>query len=859
MATKDICTVEQLDNSTDITNIIIDESGNLRKVNLKKAVNNFTPPQEKIEQIQQNTNDIAWIRGDISDLKTQVSSLSEENTELKSDLDDITEGKTETRYLCKSKDKYLVYYSSTFSGWMTKWTVDENTIIRDFTFAIKGRTDITKNVTQVRVRIAVGECKDSNVVYDNIINTSIDSALGEEKEITVNVGKVRVSKDSTIYIVLQADATCGFYFSSMDTDETKPYGYSTSGHMGSSMEDFVVTGAGAYRLWIKCTRAIYFPKIADGSVTTKKIADGSVTLDKQNIISVEVGENIFDINTHIVATQTWWWTNNNKVKLESNQYTGTMNAIKIPVDDSNSYLTISSKKSSIKIMSWFMVGDDEETIITSQGDSAINVGIVTPFTIEIPTGAKYLCITFTNIVLTDEIMVNYGNESLPYKDYVENIYIKSNKMLNINDVKELISGEPYKLLKLPRQFNLIVDDTFEMFYKGISNCIDSNIYDYELTFADYVSRGKAWKRKWEWTPTSSDVGTKVLNITVRDNLGNLIDSDSVNIIVSEKPTSPLSEKVVLCVGDSLTTGGTWCSELRRRLIATDGSPVGYGLNNIKFIGTKANADGCKYEGYGGWTFSSYLSSMKTNEFMNINGTFDKEDVDQHSIYSDSNGTQWKLETITSNVIKIIRVSGSTTLPSSGTLTWVSGGENHSDIVYTSSEQASGNPFWNDTTGQVDFTSYMAKMGITQIDYMYILLGWNSTGSTEESYKAVVREFIDKVLAEIPNCKITLMGLQVPSRNGFANNYGISWKYYEKLQHVWNLNEWYQDIADEYDNVEFINISGQFDTDYNHLETSFVVNTRNSKKETLQSNGVHPAKSGYYQIADGVLRKLVTNI
>ena len=97
MATKDICTVEQIDNSTDITNIIIDESGNLRKVNLKKAVNNFTPPQEKIEQIQQNTNDIAWIRGDISDLKTQVSSLSEENTELKGDLSviaDFTEEST---------------------------------------------------------------------------------------------------------------------------------------------------------------------------------------------------------------------------------------------------------------------------------------------------------------------------------------------------------------------------------------------------------------------------------------------------------------------------------------------------------------------------------------------------------------------------------------------------------------------------------------------------------------------------------------------------------------------------------------------------------------------------------------------
>ena len=796
--------------------------------------------------------------------------LDAEHSELKGDLGEITEGKIETRYLCKSKDKHLVYYSSTFSGWLTKWTVDEDTIIRDFTFAIKGRTDITKNVTQVRVRIAVGECKDSNVVYDNIVNTSIDSALGEEKEITVNVGEVKVSKDSTIYIVLQADATCGFYFSLQDIDDTKPYGYSVNGDMGSSMENFVTPGTGAYRLWIKCTRVIYSPKIADGSVTTGKIADGSITtgkiadgsitLSKQNIISITQDENIFDIKNHIVATQTWWWkTKDNKVILQSNEYTSSMYAIKIPVDDSNSHLTISSTNRSIKIMSWFMVGDDEETIITSQGNSAINVGIVEPFTIEIPTGARHLCISFLSIKLTDRIMVNYGSEALPYKDYVEIIYIKSNKMLNINDVKELINGEPYKLLKLPRQFNLIVDDTFEMFYKGISNCIDSSIYDYELTFTDYVNRGKAWKRKWEWTPTSSDVGTKVLNITVRDNLGNLIDSDNVNIIVSEKPTSPSSEKVVLCIGDSLTTGGTWCSELRRRLIATDGSPTGYGLNNIKFIGTKANADGCKYEGYGGWTFSSYLSSMKTNKFMNINGTFDKEDVDQHSIYSDSNGTQWKLETITSSKIKIIRVSGNTVLPSSGTLKWVSGGANHGDIVYTSSEQASGNPFWDDSTNANNFTSYATRMGVSSIDHAIILLGWNNTGAKESEYKNVAKTFIDNILSEFPNCKIKLLGLQVPSRNGFANNYGISWKYYEKLQHVWNLNQWYQDIADEYDNVEFINISGQFDTDYNHLETSFVVNTRNSKKETLQSNGVHPAPSGYYQIADGVLRKLVTNI
>ena len=47
MATKDICTVDLIEESTDETNIIVDESGNLRKINLKNQFNIFTPPPQK--------------------------------------------------------------------------------------------------------------------------------------------------------------------------------------------------------------------------------------------------------------------------------------------------------------------------------------------------------------------------------------------------------------------------------------------------------------------------------------------------------------------------------------------------------------------------------------------------------------------------------------------------------------------------------------------------------------------------------------------------------------------------------------------------------------------------------------------
>lgn len=36
---------------------------------------------------------------------------------------------------------------------------------------------------------------------------------------------------------------------------------------------------------------------------------------------------------------------------------------------------------------------------------------------------------------------------------------------------------------------------------------------------------------------------------------------------------------------------------------------------------------------------------------------------------------------------------------------------------------------------------------------------------------------------------------------------------------------------------------------------FAVNTRNSKKEIRQINGIHPAQSGYFQIADACYRDL----
>jgi lysophospholipase L1-like esterase len=101
-----------------------------------------------------------------------------------------------------------------------------------------------------------------------------------------------------------------------------------------------------------------------------------------------------------------------------------------------------------------------------------------------------------------------------------------------------------------------------------------------------------------------------------------------------------------------------------------------------------------------------------------------------------------------------------------------------------------------------------------------------------------------------------MGLEIPARDGLGVNYGangIYSDYYGLMQYVFKVDSWYLDLVAENTNVYAVNLSGQFDTEYNMPTGTRQVNTRNTEMITYQSNGVHPATPGYYQIADAFYR------
>lgn len=409
------------------------------------------------------------------------------------------------------------------------------------------------------------------------------------------------------------------------------------------------------------------------------------------------------------------------------------------------------------------------------------------------------------------------------------------------------------LLHLPVAYDAVVGEEFALYYRGLLNCIEPSYFDVELSFSDGVSRGSSYRRKYVFTPAKGDVGEHRLTLTVRDVYGKVAEVGHTLLRVHACPHPQKGDRVILCVGDSLTYPGIWPNALATRLADA-------GVKGMRLVGSclREEEGEARFEGYGGWTFASYTTDFRSPRFMFIYGDFsDKtEALDQHSFWEDALGTVWKLESVTASCAKLIHERGGRELPPAGRLVHVSGGTSHADLVYTRAEQADANPFYSDTRGGLDFRAYAAAQGASHIDEVLVLLGANSTEEREESYKAQVRAFLDPLLRDFPDCRVTLAGCGVPDRDGMGHNYGIAWHAAEKGEFIRRLCRWHTEVAADYEGlVQAIDLAGQFDTDYHYPSTEMRANPYVERTERVGTNALHPTRKGQEQIADIFYRHL----
>ena len=420
-------------------------------------------------------------------------------------------------------------------------------------------------------------------------------------------------------------------------------------------------------------------------------------------------------------------------------------------------------------------------------------------------------------------------------------------------------------MSLPNKIYAIVGDTLQIFFRGIIKSVNPYNYDILVT----CQKGNKYPRYFEFTPTVSDVGDIYFAITIKDDRSAVLGTRNCNLVVKDVVNSPSSKINVLCFGDSLTDAGIWCREADRRLTESGGNPAGKELQNIKFVGSKQNGT-TGYFGVGGWSWNSYTQKGRPAYRFQVPGV---SSLSVGAKYTNNGNTFTIMEVNVTDGNGNILCSCDSLTPApleSGTLTKTSG-DGDDTIAYTSVAEDTQNPLWDTENEKLSFIPYANQVADGQIDVVYTLLSWDGLSAGKKDFTDILAEvkiFADTLHAEFPNAKLKIMGVQAPSvRGGMGANYGATGTAYADNYGMavtaLNMNDAYQEFANrpEYSGfVEFVNISTQFDTEYNMPHNAGVnVNTRNSTtKEWLDTNGVHPDTPGYYQIADVVYRNFIAN-
>lgn len=448
-----------------------------------------------------------------------------------------------------------------------------------------------------------------------------------------------------------------------------------------------------------------------------------------------------------------------------------------------------------------------------------------------------------------------------YSSLVTNLFLTEAQIDNIASRIEV--GPETIDISLPDKIYAIVGDTLQLFFRGIIKAVDP--YKYNIVVS--CSKGKQYPRYFEYTPTAQDVGQTNFTITIKDNNRKIISTKQCILITKNVVASPSDTINVACFGDSLTSSGVWCKEAHRRLVESGGSPAGKELTNIQFVGSMKNGT-IGYFGVGGWTWDSYTLQGRPAYRFQVSGV---SSLAVGAEYTHNGNTFTIMEVnVTAGTGNILcGVSSLSPAPAnSGTLT-KSHGTGDSTITFTSRSQDTQNPLWDYSANKMTFIPYANAVANGSIDVVYTLLSWNGQEPGREDFSDVIasiKRFADTLHSEFPQAKLKIMGIQVPSINGgIGANYGATGTSYADgygmVVTALNQNKAYQDFANSEgykDFVEFVNISAEFDTEYNMPYSEVNVNTRSNVKEKRGTNGVHPSTEGYYQIADTVFRNFIAN-
>lgn len=432
---------------------------------------------------------------------------------------------------------------------------------------------------------------------------------------------------------------------------------------------------------------------------------------------------------------------------------------------------------------------------------------------------------------------------------------------------------------LPNKIYGVIGDTQQIFVRGIvQSWKPYNWYNQFL-----CGQGKVYQRYLEITPAliggSVPTDLTIKHKLINDSYMSSEQTTSQYVLAARPTTSPANNINVLCVGASTTRNGEWASELKRRLTDTlnSGTPNADGLTNITFVGRKelsASGDtrpmGIKFEATGGWTWSTFFTPQPSVriEVSNVNTIV----IGSVYVYQNADSETVRVVVAETNITgssgNIRCVYSSETVGTGvpvGTITKISGSGDDT-ITYSSAEEETYCPFYDESTQQPDFAHYASLYCNNQIDVVIFNLGNNNPGVVGTTDPAAtinnMKTLLDALHADFPSCKVIIgAGMGYNTHYGLEYNNGASssvtsWADWYGL---FNYNKAVEEFikGDDYKGWCFMaNLVAEIDSENVFPTSTKAVNTRMPETEVIGTNGAHPELAGYKMAADCFYRCFV---
>lgn len=168
----------------------------------------------------------------------------------------------------------------------------------------------------------------------------------------------------------------------------------------------------------------------------------------------------------------------------------------------------------------------------------------------------------------------------------------------------LIAFEKTDKLYLPETIYAVPGIEMNVYFQNIFLTINHKNFAFDVD----CKKGRNDTKRWRFVPDHNDIGEYDWKVTVYNDEG-VVTSGSTKLIVVPENAGEGTNISVLLIGDSLTDMVGYPQHFHE-LMSRAGNPYFKMIGSHSGIGAPPVADGVAIEGYGGWSWGSFASERK---------------------------------------------------------------------------------------------------------------------------------------------------------------------------------------------------------------------------------------------------------